>query len=246
MVTQSFIFDETEILTQAAEAAAGLGSFISGLQNIELSRKYYNLYNQQRQFYYSTFQSGAERTLANQAYSEPTYVLNYGARAQTVLNPSTGPLATEATDVLSWVTRHGGMFAQTIDPDISELEVDMARITSDWINYLYRFEELWADIRNDTRWAHRLTVHNIAIKQGTAITASLSDAVKNYSSQITDLSSQLATYGNGIAKYAGYKRGLQDTAQEFTQGTKFSRQPVMTQLPAKNMGPDLERARSMA
>lgn len=244
MVTQSFVFDEVEVITQAAEAAAGLGSLLSGLDNIRLSRKYYDLYNQQRQFYYTTFQNGAERSLANEAYGEAFYVLNYAGRAQMVLDPVTGPLGTVSTDMVGWITRHAGMFAQTMDPGITELEVDMARIKSDWVNYLYRFEELWADIRNDTRWTHRLTVHNIAIKQGTAITAALSGAVNNYSNQITDLASQLATYGNGIAKYAGYKRGLQDISTEFTVGTTFRQ---ATPLPARHITPQqLETAREMA
>lgn len=234
MATASFVVDTTEIATQAAEAAAGLGSFLSGLQNIELSRKYYDLYNQQRQFYYNTFQNGAERSLASAAYSAPVYVLAYGTRAQTVLDSTTGPLGTAATDVTAWITRRAGMYAQDMDDRITSLEVDMARIKSDWVNYLYRFEELWADIRNDTRWANRLTVHNIAIKQGTAITAALSGAVREYSSQITDLASQLATYGNGIAKYAGYRRGLQDTAESFTLGTTFSKRSVMA-LPDKDV-----------
>jgi hypothetical protein len=242
MVTQSFIFDETEILTQAAEAAAGLGSLLSGLDNINLSRKYYDLYTQQRTFYYNTFQAGAERSLVSQAYGETFYVIAYGQRAQTVLNPATGPLGTVATDINGWVVRHAGMYAQGQDPDITEQAADMARLTSDWVNYLYRFEELWADIRNDTRWAHRLTAHNIGIKQGTAITSALSGAVRGYSNQITDLSSQLATYGNGIAKYAGYKRGLQDTGQEFALGATFSRKAAMA-LPDRDYDYEYNRSR---
>jgi len=246
MVTQSFVFDEVEVLTQAAEAAAGLGSLLSGLDNINLSRKYYDLYNQQRQFYYSTFQQGAERSLASEAYGEPYYVINYAGRAQTLLNSDTGPLGTTSTDVVSWINRHAGMYAQTMDPQITELQVDMARVTSDWINYLYRFEELWADIRNDTRWGRRLTLHNVGIKQGTAITAALSGAVDNYSNQITDLASQLATYGNGIAKYAGYKRSLQDIGQDFMVGTTFKHMPS-TELPARRFTQQqLDTARATA
>lgn len=245
MATANFVTDLTEIITQITEAAAGIGSIISGLENVALARKYYDLYNQQRQFYYNVFQNGAERTLANEAYSEPTYVINYGARAQAVLNPSTGPLGSAITDIVGWANRHAGMFATIVDPDITELEVDKARMTSDWVNYLYRFEELWADIRNDARWAHRLIAHNIGIKQGSAVTAALSGAVNNYSSQISDLSSQLATYGNGIAKYAGYKRGLQDISQEFTLGTSFSHKSVMA-VPDRDISMDYDRARHTA
>lgn len=243
MVTQSFITDETEILTQVVEAAAGISSLLSGYDNIALSRKYYDLYNQQRTFYYNTFQNGAEKLLSQQAYAEPFYALAYAARAQTLLNPSTGPLGTALTDVTGWIVRHGGVYATTKDPSITEQDGDMSRVTSDWLNYLYRFEELWADIRNDQRWAHRLIAHNIAIKQGTAVTAALSGAVREYSGQLEDLSSQLATYGNGIAKYAGYKRGLQDTAEQFTLGSSFNRKSVMA-LPDTNVDYDYNTSRA--
>jgi hypothetical protein len=245
MVTQSFIFDETEILTQAAEALGGIGSLVSELQAIQLARKYYNLYNQQRQFYYNVFQNGAERTLAAQAYGEPAYVIDYVSRIATAFNPATGPLSTAITDVPGWVNRHAGMYAQTLDPDITELEVDNARIRADWANYLFRFEELWADVRNDTRWSHRLTLHNVGIKQATAISAALSGAVAGYQDNMHDLSSQLATYANGIAKYAGYRRGLADTADEFSRGTSFSR-PVSMKVPDRDISMDYDRARNTA
>lgn len=228
MATANFVTDLTEIITQATEAAAGIGSLINGFEHIALARRYYNLYNQQRQFYYSTFQSGAERNLANQAYSEPVYVLAYTSRVNTAMNGATGPLVTSITDIVGWIARKAGMFAQDMDPDINELEIDNAKLRSDWANYLYRFEELWADIRNDARWAHRLVAHNVGIKQGSAVTAALGGAMRQFAEQITDLSSQLATYGNGIAKYAGYRRGLQDTVEDFTVGTAFSRRPAIS------------------
>lgn len=222
MAAATFMTDLVEIATQAAEAAAGLGSLLSGLKNIELSRKYYNLYNSQRQFYYNVFLAGAEAKIASDAYSEPYYVLNYIARVGTLLDPVTGPLGAPISDVQGWINRHAAMYAKTMDGEITELDSDNACLRSDWANYLFRFEELWSDIRNDDRWAHRLTVHNIAVKQGAIVETALSGAVRNYIDQMQDLSSQLATYGNGIAQYAGYKRGLNDTAEYFNTGTKFT------------------------
>lgn len=246
MVTQSFIFDETEVLTQAAEAAAGLGALLSGLKNIELARKYYNLYNAQRQFYYNVFQAGAEANIANDAYTAPYYVLNYIGRVNTLLDPITGPLGAPISDVAGWVNRHAAMYAKTMDSQITELDTDNARLRSDWANYLFRFEELWADIRNDDRWAHRLTVHNIAVKQGAVIETALSGAVRNYIDQMQDLSSQLSTYGNGIAKYAGYKRGLNDVAEEFNTGTRFIPiKPVSMSMPDIDASYAVNQSRGM-
>lgn len=246
MAAATFMTDLTEIATQIAEAAAGLGSFIAGLKNIELARKYYNLYNSQRQFYYNVFQAGAEAKLASAAYSEPYYPLNYISRVNTILDPVTGPLGAPISDVAGWVNRHAAMYAKTMDGEITELPVDMARLKSDWANYLFRFEELWADVRNDDRWAHRLTVHNIAVKQGAVLETALSGAVRNYTDQMADLSSQLATYGNGIAKYAGYKRGLNDTADYFNTGTKFlpMKQPNMS-MPDIDASYAIDQSRGM-
>jgi hypothetical protein len=114
------------------------------------------------------------------------------------------------------------MYGEQPDAQISELEVDTARIRSDWSNYLFRFEELWADVRNDKRWADRLMLHNVGLKQGTSVVSNLTSSLKEYQANISDLGNQLATYGNGIAMYAGYKRGLSDTADDFSRGTTFA------------------------
>lgn len=220
MATASFVTDLTEMLTQVIEAAAGIGSLISGFQNISLARNYYNLYNQQRQYYYTVFQTGVEKPLASATYLDPYYNLNYTGRVFTMNDPNSGPFGGASTDVSGWWARHAAMYAQTQDPLITEQAVDMARLKSDWANYLFRFEELWFDIRNDTRWAKRLAVHNLGIKQGNAISHALDYSLGNYQDNITDMASQLATYGNGIAKYAGYKRGLNDVSNSFqTNGT---------------------------
>lgn len=244
MAAATFETNLTEIATQIVEAAAGLGSLLTGFKNIELARKYYDLYNSQKQFYYNVFQAGAEAKIASQAYSEPAYVIDYVSRVNTLLDTGMGPLGAPISDVAAWVTRHAAMYASTMDAEITELPTDMAKLKSDWANYLFRFEELWADVRNDDRWAHRLTTHNIAIKQGAAITTAMSGAVRNYIDQMGDLSSQLTTYGNGIAKYAGYKRGLNDTAEYFNTGTRFMpiKQPDMS-IPDQDVNLAITRSR---
>ena len=221
MATASFMTDLVEIATQAAEAAAGIGSVLAGFKNVALARKYYDLYRSQREFYYSVFQNGVERPLIAEVYTRAFYYKDYAGRVNTLYNSVTGPFGGESGDIEGWWSRHAAMYGQPISEDISELETDKARLQSDWSNYLFRFEELWADVRNDKRWAERLMVHNIGIKQGAQVSTSLQTSLSQYQDNIQDLSSQLATYGNGIAKYVGYKRGMQDTADDFTSGTQF-------------------------
>lgn len=222
MVTASFVVDTTEIATQIAEAIAGIGSIVAGMKNVELARKYYDLYKQQRDFYYSVFQQGVEIPLISEVYNTPYYYKDYAARVNTLYNADTGPFGGESGDITGWWIRHANMYGQDKDGMIGELEADEARIRSDWTNYLFRFEELWADVRNDQRWANRLTVHNIGLKQGAQVATNLQTSLEKFQDNISDLSSQLATYGNGIAQYAGYKRGLQDTSNQFNTGTSFA------------------------
>lgn len=221
MATASFVTDLTEVATQIAEAAAGIGSIVSGFKTVSLARKYYDLYKQQRDFYYTVFQNGVESPLINEANAIPFYYADYAARAATAFNTVTGPFGGESTNTLGWWTRHSNMYADSPDPLITELDADTARLRSDWANYLFRFEELWQEVRNDSRWSKRLAVHNIGLKQGTAVVSSLNSSLDQYQENIADLGNQLATYGNGIAKYVGYKRGLADTADDFTTGTNF-------------------------
>jgi hypothetical protein len=215
--------DLVEIATQAIEAAAGIGALIQGLKLVELSRKYYDLYNAQRHFYYNVFQNGVETPLLADVYAKPIYVIDYAGRAATAYNALTGPFGGKATDTLGWWTRHANMYAFAPDPLITEMPIDLAALQSDWTNYLFRFEELWADIRNDERWARRLAIHNIGIKQGAEISTALDSALGQYQDNIQDMSNQLATYGNGVAKYAGYKRSLSDMREEFSHGTSYQR-----------------------
>ena len=214
--------DLTEVLTQVAEAAAGIGSILASMKNVELARKYYDIYKYQRDFYYSVFQSGVEVPLITEIYFKPYYYKDYAARVDTLYNSATGPFGGQSGDIMGWWARHTGMYGEAPDAQITELETDTARLRSDWSNYLFRFEELWADVRNDKRWADRLMLHNVGLKQGTQVVSNLTSSLKEYQANISDMGNQLATYGNGIAAYAGYKRGMADTADNFSHGAVFS------------------------
>ena len=222
MVSQNFIFDETEVLTQAIEFAAGIGAIIQSFKTVAIAQNYYNLYAAQRNFYYSTFQQGVEGNLISLIAATPAYALNYPGRINTMTNPSTGPYGGSSSDLVGWQSRHAAMYGTTPDPSITEAQVDIPRIESDWANYLFRFEEYWYDVRNDQRWYMRLAVHNIGIKQGSAIVPALHYGLTNLTNQIGDMADQLATYGNGAAKYAGYRRGMADVRDFFSQGTTYA------------------------
>ena len=221
MVSQQFIFDETEILTQSIEAASALGSLMQSFKSIAIAQQYYNLYAAQRQFYFSTFQNGVEQPLVAGLDTDLPYTYNYSGRINTMTNANTGPYGGSSSDMVGWWTRHSGMYGSLPDPRITEYNTDIPRVQSDWSNYLFRFEEYWYDVRNDQRWYKRTAVHNIGIKQGSAVVPALHYGLTNLTNQIGDLADQLATYGNGAARYAGYQRGLADVADFFRTGTEF-------------------------
>lgn len=220
MVGAVVMTDATEIATQAIEAAAGIASLSQSFRIVSQARKYYDLYAQQKNFYYNTFHTGVETPLVNDVYSIPVYTENYSSRVNTAYGSQTGPFGGASADILGWWKRHAGMYDSEPDSLITELTPTEARLKSDWTNYLFRFEELWADIRNDDRWMRRLTVHNIGIKQGTAVSAMMQAGLENYQENVRDLGNQLATYANGIAQAVGYKRGLNDTASDFGKATQ--------------------------
>lgn len=217
MAAAAFVTDLTEILTQAAEAAAGAANILAGFKLLDLARDYYRLYESQRNFYYNTFQQGLEAPLAAEVYADAKPVLNYAGRVATAYDTATGPFGGQSGDAMGWWTRHAQAYNTLISPELGrEFAVDIARVKSDWTNYLFRFEEAYYDVRSDIRWRKRLALHNIGVKEGTAVTSALGTSLAQYQDQIQDMDNQLATYGNGIARSVGYKRGLSDTADDFS------------------------------
>lgn len=228
MAAAAFVTDLTEIITQAVEAAAGIASLYNSYKLLEIAEDYYDLYKRQREFYYTNFQQGVEAPLAGEIYAEAKPVLDYAGRIATAYNPVTGPFGGQATDMTGWWLRHANAYGAALDPDlVQEQTTDILLIQSDWTNYLFRFEENYFDVRNDIRWRKRLAVHNMGVKQGTAVSSAMDTALMGYQGQLNEFGNQLATYGNGIAKFVGYKKGLADTADDFnnTQYDPYSNVP---------------------
>lgn len=217
MAAAAFVTDLTEIATQVAEAAAGVAGVLSSFKLLDLAKDYYELYKEQREFYYTTFQQGVEKPLAEEIYNDAKPVLDYSGRVATAYNAATGPFGGRSADMLAWWERHRRTYGAYEDANLrKESVLDIARIKSDWTNYLFRFEETYFDLRNDVRWRKRIALHNIGIKEGTAVTSSMATSLGQYQDQISNFGDQMATYGNGIARYVGYKRGLSDTSDDFS------------------------------
>lgn len=230
--------DLVEIATQALEAAAGIASVVASFKVLSLAKKYYKLYDHQRTFYRNTFQKGLEAPLAAEIYADTPYVLNHVGRVATAYNADTGPFGGRSTNTAAWWARHGATYNTTNDARLTrELVFDEARIKSDWTNYLFRLEEQFYDTSSDIRWRKRLALHNVGIRTGTAVSSALENSLGKYTAQMDDFGDMLATHGNGIAKYAGYKRGLSDTSDSFSAMDYQQRVPQSTQREQIGTGP---------
>lgn len=208
--------DVVEIATQAIEAVGTVVSAYASVKLLEVAKGNYDLWKEQRDYYNTTFQLGVEAPLAAEVFAIPIRALDYSAQAGTIYNAQTGPLGGRAGDIGGWWDRHAAMYNTTRDATITELVPDTARLQSDWANYLFRFEEHTTDVMNDIRWDRRLVVHNVGIKQGTAISAALATSFSIYERAIDGMGDQFASLANGAAAYAGYRKGMSDVNAEFT------------------------------
>lgn len=201
-----------EVATEIIEAAAAIFSTIASFDMLDVARDYYDIYDAQRRFYHDTFQLGVETPLAAELFGQPIYVLNYNTQIDTLYDPNTGPFGGDSTDVAGWWNRHAAMYSTKPDDSITELNPDLARLQSDWANYLFRYEEHYGDVLNDIRFNNRLMMHNTGLKQMTSVSASLSTSFAKYEEALNDTLDTFAALGNGAAQLAGYRKGLTDTA----------------------------------
>jgi len=219
MATASFVTDLTEIVTQAVEAAAMVGSLWSSFEVVEQARAYYNLYNSQRQFYFSVFQTGAEAPLATSVYNTPIPVLNYAAQRNELYLP-TGVFGGAMGDTLGWWTRRGAMFGEAQgNPTIYAEEYAPDRILTlgHWTNIMYRYEESLFDTLSDQRWDHRMKLHNVALKEQSKVISGLASAENQREDTITQTGSYLAEMSNSLAQRRGNIQGHKDVQQRYAE-----------------------------
>lgn len=218
MATASFVTDITEIITQAAEAAAMIGSLWSSFGVVNQARQYYNLYNTQRQFYYTTFQQGAELPLAIEVYNTNIAVRNYTAAANEPYL-TTGVFSGAMGDTVGWWTRHNAMFGDSPATSIlsDEYAQDRMLMLGHWSNVMFRFEESNVDLLNDQRWDHRMKLHNAALKEQSAVVSALASAEGQREETLTKTASYYAEVSNSLAERRGLVRAHKDVQARYAE-----------------------------
>jgi hypothetical protein len=217
MAAAVFETDLTEIITQAIEAAAMLGSLWSSFGVVDLARSYYNLYNAQRQFYYTTFQQGAEAPLAVTVYNTPLVTLQYAATAAQLYSPTGVFGGAMGVSPQPWCTRRGLMFGAGMPTSIIEDELfqDQELVESQWTNVMYRFAEVNFDLLSDQRWDHRMKLHNVALKQMSTVLSGLASAVELREDTMTSRASYFADVSNSAAQKRGMVQGHKDVQARY-------------------------------
>jgi len=216
MAAAVFETDLTEIITQAVEAAAMIGSLWSSFGVVDLARSYYNLYNAQRQFYYSTFQQGAEAPLAVAVYNTPIATTQYAGSAAQLYSP-TGVFGGLMGDIDGWWARHSQMFGaeQAIPILTDEVAQDYILIQSQWTNVMFRFAEVNFDLLSEQRWDHRMKLHNVALKQMSTVLGGLASAVESREDTLSDRASNFADMSNSAAQRRGLVQGHKDVQARY-------------------------------
>lgn len=217
MATASFVTDLTEIITQLVEGAAMVGSLWNSFAVVDLARSYYNLYNAQRQFYYSTFQVGAEAPLAVAVYNTPLVTTQYAGNAAQLYAPTGVFGGAMGTSALPWYIRHSLMFGMApASPILSdELNQDQLLTESQWTNVMFRFSEVNFDLLSEQRWDHRMKLHNVAMKQMSTVLGSLASAVEQREDVMSARASNFADMSNSLAQRRGLVQGHKDVQARY-------------------------------
>lgn len=233
----------TEVLTQIIEVAGAWGSIQQADKLLDVGYDYYDIYAAQKDYlrmlFYDSYGGKIPATL-DEVNAILPYVTDYAAAANAIWDAQTGVFVEEGDSgpMKEWITRRltdtaNGSYDGIFDsnPFMYLSKADLAKIETDWTNYLFRYDEAMVDVLNDIRWQKKTQTLNIAVKQGNQIGTALENSLGTYQQNIADLGSQLATYANGAAQYIGYRRAFRDTAEQLQSGTTFRDNNPFAQSP---------------
>jgi len=221
---------QSEELIAASVISALLGAYIA-VAYTDLAQKYYEMYDSQRQFYYTNFQNSAngEAGLLTQVFINPLagngvsgtfYAPQYLTQAANVSGFDTNGGFSSV-----WWQDHANTyndvpFSYANNPrgystaGIGEPEaLDKAATIDDYDTYMYRYEEHRMDVYNERTWEWQNQALNFGIKQANVVESGLATSFKFLDESMGNMSDWFATQSNGLAKYAGYKSSYNQSAE---------------------------------
>jgi hypothetical protein len=183
------------------------------LETVKLAKDYYNTNKKDFDFFKAIHQPGATASVAEamSPVTNPTYVVD------TYASSPAGMAKSKVVDKSWFATRRRAhryaVGAQSkIDYEFALLRT--AAIASGW-NVGRRYEQAWADAHNERAFNRKLTMANIGVGVGSIVRQGLATAVGKLSDAQNEVSSNIASIGNGYFEKAGYMDARRDTLKRY-------------------------------
>lgn len=204
VVLDNILTNIPEDINQAIEAAGVAAQLFLIIQYVDLAKNYYNLYKQQRNYYYDNFQVNGEAPLNSEVFSVPFYVPGYAGATNTsalfYFNSDYNNIRANFTENL---LNHNRMFFDTTTIPLP-IAVDLAEIKDDWYDYQFRYEEHKRDVYNARRYAQMMDSSSFGVKEGAQVERGLATSFQVFDEASGQLISGINTIGNGFAAYHQY------------------------------------------
>lgn len=246
--TENTTQDGLDFAAEVAFAAAAIANLAIQLKYIDLANDYYDLYDAQRQFYYSNFQNNpnGELGLLNQVFNSP---LAGNGQSGTSYNPGYTPQSASVevfdnTEFGSsqWWSHHTYMYNDTpftqgfdgygnVVTNGQPEFLDRRATTTDFDNYLYRYEEHRKDVYDERTWEWQNQSLNFGVKQANVAQSGIATSFSFLDLATTNMADWFATQANGLSRYSGYRSSLASNGAKLASSALQGRNLAMsTQL----------------
>lgn len=188
-------------------------------ENFNTAQNYFNINKQDFDFFVSTYEakmvSALTEAMSRPLYESPFVSPQYG-RLDYLSNMGRGASAGPRILDKQWYAtrRRVGKYQTGLGRWIDyKFAMGKLQATLEGWNLGWRYEDHRKDAYDEQRHAHRTNILNLGIGVGNAARAGLATSVASLNEARSNVSSQLATIGNGLASNASYQ-GTKDALQK--------------------------------
>lgn len=207
----------------AADTAAGIAYAILmttiASQYVDLADDYYDLYKQQRLYYYTFFQQQGELPLNNALFAVPFYVPLYtsggtytieGALVHSSLFYYNPEFALLQSNFQENFQNHLRMFNSADLNPIVPTNLDLAEINDDWLSYMFRYEEHRRDVYNARRYAQQMDSASYGVKEGAQVERGLATSFLQFDEAQGNLVSSVNALSDGYFGATAYRNQVRE------------------------------------
>ena len=202
-LTTRAVTEEAEWILEFASWVSVAASIYAAKSYLNIGEDYYDLYKEQRDFYYNNFQVNAESPFAAEVFVEPIYVKDMPGAYSTLFNDMLAYL----DPYENWYERKMRMYHMPNFLDTtthSPQALDRAAHQDDWGNYLSAREKHLEDVYNNRRLSRQMDSLNVGVKQGTAVERGLASSFAVLDDAYGTAGDFFATQANSLGRMSGY------------------------------------------